>query len=75
MLQLTAAAVAYCALVGGVFLALWSYYDRRDHARFEVERRKTTFHCRRCDALYSAPAGTDLAPCPRCDQSNARLSF
>ena len=39
MLQLTAAAVAYCALVGGVFLALWSYYDRRDHARFEVERR------------------------------------
>jgi uncharacterized paraquat-inducible protein A len=75
MLELTSATVVYCALVAGVFLGLWLYYDRRDHARFEVERRKTTFHCIRCDALYTAPAGSDLAKCSRCSHENTRLRF
>ncbi len=75
MLDLTTAAVLYCTLVAGLFLGLWLYYDRRDHARFEVERRKTIFHCIRCDALYSAPTGTELAHCPRCGHENSRLRF
>ena len=75
MFDLTSAAVIYCALVGAAFLGLWFYYDRRDHARFEVERRKATFHCIRCDALYTMPAGTELAPCPRCAHENTRLRF
>lgn len=75
MLDLTTAAVIYCALVGCVFLGLWLWYDRRDHRRFELERRKTTFHCIRCDALYSAPAGTELCPCPKCGHENSRLRF
>ena len=54
MLELTPAVVVYCTLLAAVFLGVWFYYDRRDHARFEVERRKTTFHCIRCDALYTA---------------------
>ncbi len=75
MFDLTTATVIYCALVAAVFLGLWLAYDRRDHRRFELERRKTTFHCIRCDALYSAPAGTELAPCPRCGRENSRLRF
>ncbi|TAL44133.1 MAG: hydrogenase nickel incorporation protein HypA, partial [Salinibacterium sp.] len=55
MLALPTAAVIYCALVAVVFLALWLWYDRRDHARFEGQRRKTTFHCIRCDRLYAEP--------------------
>jgi rRNA maturation endonuclease Nob1 len=75
MLELPIAAVIYCALVAAVFLGLWFYYDRREHARFEVQRRKTTFHCIRCDQLYPAPAGTELCVCPRCGHENARLKF
>ena len=75
MLDLTTAAVVYCTLVGGLFLGLWLYYDHRDHARFEVERRKATFHCIRCDALYTAATGTGLAKCPRCAHENTRLRF
>ncbi len=75
MLELPLAAVIYCTLVAGVFLGLWLYYDRRERDRFEGQRRKTTFHCIRCDQLYSAPAGTELCPCPRCGHENVRLKF
>jgi DNA-directed RNA polymerase subunit RPC12/RpoP len=69
------AATVTCALVGVAFLALWLYYDRREHAWFERERRKTTFHCIRCDRLYAAPAETELCRCPRCGHQNMRLRF
>lgn len=75
MFELTTAAVVYCVLVAAVFLALWMYYDRRDHRRFELERRKTVFHCIRCDTLYTAPSGTELCTCPKCGYENARLRF
>jgi hypothetical protein len=75
MFDFTTATVIYCVLVGGVFLGIWLYYDRRDHRRFERERRKTTFHCIRCDALYVAPFGTSVCKCPRCGYENARLKF
>jgi hypothetical protein len=75
MPDLTSAVVVYFTLLGAVLLGLWFYYDRREHDRFEVGRRKTTFHCIRCDALYTAPIGTELAPCPRCAHQNTRLKF
>ena len=75
MFDLTTAAVLYCVIVAVAFIGLWLWYDRRDHLRFERERRKTTFHCIRCDALYSAPSGTELAKCPKCGHENARLKF
>jgi len=49
------AAVIYCFLGRGGLLGLWLYYDRREHTRFELERRKATFHCIRCNHLYIAP--------------------
>ena len=75
MFDLTTASVVYCLLVAGVFLTIWLYYDRRDHRRFERERRKTTFHCIRCDALYIGAVGTEVAKCPNCGHENARLKF
>ncbi len=75
MFELTAATVIYCLLVAAVFLGLWLWYDRRDHHSFERERRKATFHCIRCDALYTAPVGAELCPCPKCGHPNTRLRF
>jgi len=75
MFELSTAAVVYCVIVAVLFLVLWLYYDRRDHASFERERRRTTFHCIRCDRLYTAPAGAELYPCPRCGHENSRLRF
>lgn len=75
MFDFTTAVVVYCVLIAVVFLGLWFYYDRRDHERFEGERRKTTFHCIRCDNLYTAPGATELAKCPRCGHENSRLRF
>lgn len=75
MFELTAGAVFFCSVVAAFFLALWLWYDRRDHRRFELERRKITFHCIRCDALYAAPTGTETCPCPKCGHSNGRLKF
>ena len=75
MFDPSTAAVVYCVIVGAVFLGLWLWYDHRDHERFEGERRRTTFHCIRCDALYTARSGTELARCPKCAHENGRLRF
>ena len=75
MFDFNVATVVYFTLVGLFFLGIWLFFDRRDHRRFEQERRKAAFHCIRCDRLYSAPAGAELSPCPRCGHENARLRF
>ena len=75
MSDLPTVAVIYCILVGVVFLGLWLYYDRRDHARFERERRRRTFHCIRCDHVYEGPADAELRACPECGHENVRLKF
>ena len=65
----------YGLLVVGGFVFLWVYYDRRDRAFYDTERRKITFHCIRCDTLYTEKAGTATAPCPKCAHQNVRLKF
>lgn len=75
MFDLPVAAVVFCTLVAFVFLGLWLWYDRRDHLTFERERRRTTFHCIRCDCLYTIPVGHEVAKCPRCGHENTRLKF
>ena len=69
------ASVIYCFLVAGVFLGLWLFYDRRGHARFEGERRRTTFRCVRCNHLYVVRGEVQEGACPRCGQDNTRLKF
>ena len=65
----------YALLVLGLFGFLWIYYDRRDRAFYDAERRKITFHCIRCNALYAEKASTATAPCPQCGHVNVRLKF
>lgn len=72
---MTGAIVIYCSVTGLLFLGLWLYYDRRDHTRFELKRRRTTFHCIRCDRIYEVAGEVELCRCPRCDHENARLKF
>lgn len=73
--DLTWLAVGYSLGLAVLFLALWLYYDRRDHARFEDERRKTTFHCVKCDHIYAVTGEQAVARCPRCTHENGRLRF
>ena len=73
--DLTLFAVLYGLPVLGLFGFLWLYYDRRDRTLYDAQRRKITFHCIRCDHLYTQPAGTDVAPCPKCAHPNTRLKF
>jgi len=75
MFDFPTAVVVYCVLVGVVFLGLWLCYDRRDHLSFERERRKASFHCIRCDQIYSGPSRAELCKCPRCGHENMRLRF
>lgn len=65
----------YGLAVFGLLFGLWLYYDRRDRAFFDAGRRKISFHCVRCDRLYTQPAGTETAPCPQCGHENVRLKF
>ncbi len=65
----------YGLVVFGGVGALWFYYDRRDRALYDDQRRKITFHCIRCDTLYTEKAGTETAPCPKCGHQNIRLKF
>lgn len=73
--DLTTGVVFYCLFLALGFLGLWLYYDRRDHARFSAERHRTTFHCIRCDHLYTMPGQAETAPCPRCGHENGHLRF
>ncbi|HET7535440.1 MAG TPA: hydrogenase nickel incorporation protein HypA [Candidatus Didemnitutus sp.] len=67
--------VLYGLAVLGLFGALWVYYDRRDRATYDAGRKKITFHCIRCNSLYTEVAGTTTAPCPKCSHVNVRLKF
>lgn len=69
------ASLIYCLLVAALFLGLWLYYDHRDHARFEGERRRTTFRCARCNHLYVLRGEIQAGTCPKCAQENSRLKF
>jgi uncharacterized paraquat-inducible protein A len=63
-------------VIGLVAVAgLWLYFDRRDRQFFDRTRRKTTFHCLKCDHVYSHAGPGELCPCPRCGHENPRLHF
>lgn len=68
--------VVLCGLlVLGGFGFLWFYYDRRDRILYDAERKRISFHCIRCDHLYTEKMGTATAPCPKCGHVNTRLKF
>ena len=73
--DLASGAFAFSLVVALGFLGLWLYYDRRDYARYEAERRQTSFHCIRCDHVFALPGHLDGGTCPRCGHENGRLRF
>ena len=73
--SLSFGALIYTFGTCAIILGLWLYYDVRDHGMYESERRQAIFHCIRCDKLYTARAGTETCPCPRCAFRNSRLRF
>jgi hypothetical protein len=75
MFEFPLAVVIYCLLVGAVFCALGYYYDRRGRIAFELELRRSAFHCIKCDLTYTGTAGVGVCRCPRCDHENSRLRF
>lgn len=54
---------------------LWLYYDRRDRLFYDRTRRLTTYHCLKCNQVYTAAPQAGLVPCPRCGHANPRLHF
>lgn len=75
MSEFTLLVTIYCLAVAGGFLVLWLLYGRRDHALFEAERRRTTFHCVRCDHVYALTGEHAAGSCPHCGHENNRLRF
>ncbi len=67
--------VLYGLLVLGLFGVLLVYYDRRDRSFYDAGRKKISFHCVRCNTLYTEKAGSETAPCPKCGHQNVRLKF
>jgi hypothetical protein len=65
----------YGLLVLGLFGFLSFYYDRRDRMLYDAQRRKITFHCIRCDNLYTGKADADTASCSKCGHVNTPLKF
>jgi len=66
-------------LLVGVGIALmtglWLYYDRRDRQIFDRTRQRTTYHCLKCNQVYTAEPQAGLVSCPRCGHQNPRLHF
>ena len=58
----------------GLFV-LWFWYDRRDRSLYEAQRRKTVFHCVKCDHVYTGTKGSFVKSCPRCQFRNHHLTF
>jgi predicted RNA-binding Zn-ribbon protein involved in translation (DUF1610 family) len=75
MIELRTAGLLYCLSVGVIVVGLWLYYDRRERTKYEAEARKATFHCIKCDNLYSSNQLSSSVDCPKCGHSNARLRF
>ena len=65
----------YGSVLVAVFGFLWVYYDRRDRGFYEEQRRRITFHCIRCDHLYTGATKAETVACPKCGHQNVRLKF
>ncbi len=67
-------AAVVSALLGVFALAAW-VLSRRQRVAYERLARTATFHCMRCDSVYTADADSDLQPCPKCGYKNTKLRF
>ena len=57
------------------FVAVWLYYDLRDHNFYDRQRLRHVHHCVKCGTLYATRDGQDNDNCPKCGFRNASLRF
>ncbi len=58
-----------------VFFASSAAASLRRRKFYELLTRTETFHCLKCDSVYTAVAGLDFQPCPKCGYKNSKLKF
>lgn len=75
VVDLTFGALIYIFSALTLILGLWLFYDLRDKNLYEAERKKVIFHCIKCDKIFTAKCGSEVARCPRCGFENTRLKF
>ncbi len=66
-----------CVISVGLFIVAavsWILSRKGKHA-YEELARSATFHCLRCDSIYTAPAAAKTASCPKCGYKNSKLKF
>ena len=67
-------AVAVSLVLAGFALTSLIASRRRNKA-YEKLARTATFHCLRCDSVYTGEADSELRSCPKCGYKNTRLRF
>lgn len=73
--DLTFATVLYTG--GGVLViaGLWLWFDRRDRAFYDATRKRSTYHCIKCDRVYTSTEPGEVSRCPACGHENSHLKF
>jgi hypothetical protein len=74
-LDLSLATALYVGLGALAIAILWFWGDRRDRQFYDQTRRRTTFHCIKCDRVYTSAESREVCRCPACGHENARLKF
>ena len=59
-------------LVTGVYAGILSRKQRKEYERLA---RTETFHCLRCDSVYTSSESDLTAVCPKCGYKNTKLKF
>lgn len=75
VVDLTVGALIYIFSALALIVGLWIFYDLRDNNLYEAERKRTIFHCVKCDKIYTEKQGIEVARCPRCAFENTRLKY
>jgi hypothetical protein len=73
--DLSIATVAYAGLGVLTIAILWVWSERRDRLFYDSTRRRTTFHCIKCNRVYTSTESHEASRCPACGQENSRLKF
>ncbi len=67
---------AFLMSLGIAVFAAFSYvFSRRRGKAYDRRARSKTYHCLRCDCVYTSSEKGQAAACPICNYKNARLKF
>lgn len=62
------------ALMAVFCIAAW-ILSRKGKRTYEKLARTSTYHCMRCDSIYTASPDLKVASCPKCGYKNSKLKF